>query len=111
MIINTEENKQADKLARDILIFSRNLLLVNLRFLDAALNQLKLHKLDELDTLATDGRFLYYNTWHILNNYKQQKENTVRDYLHVIYHCLFHHLFVNRTASPGLLGPGLRYCH
>jgi predicted metal-dependent peptidase len=96
VLINTDSNIKAEKLARDILVYSRNLLLVNLRFLDAALNQLKLQKLEELDTLATDGRFFYFNTWHILERYKRQKENTVRDYLHVIYHCLFHHPFVNR---------------
>ena len=101
MKINSEDNKQADKIARDILIFSRNLLLVNLRFLDTALNQLKLQQQNKLETLATDGRFFYYNTWHILTSYKQQKENMVRDYLHVIYHCLFHHLFVNRIIHHG----------
>jgi predicted metal-dependent peptidase len=101
VLINTDSNIKAEKLARDILIYSRNLLLVNLRFLDAALNQLKLQKLEGLDTLATDGRFLFFNTWHILDRYKRQKENTVRDYLHVIYHCLFHHPFVNRLIHQG----------
>lgn len=74
---------------------------MNLRFLDAALNQLKLLQLNELNTVATDGCFLYFNTWHIINSYKQQKENTARDYLHVIYHCLFHHPFVNRLIHQG----------
>jgi predicted metal-dependent peptidase len=101
VLINTDSNIKADKLARDILIYSRNLLLVNLRFLDAALNQLKLQKLEGLDTIATDGRFLYFNTWHILDCYKRQKENTVQDYLHVIYHCLFHHPFINRIIDQG----------
>jgi hypothetical protein len=41
MLVMAQENKQAEKLARDILIFSRNLLLVNLRFLDVAISQLE----------------------------------------------------------------------
>lgn len=94
-------NRQADKLAREILVFSRNQLLVNLRFLDAAIHQLKLQQMDELDTIAIDGQYLYYNTWHILESYKQQKENTARDYLHAIYHCLFHHPFVNKLVHQG----------
>jgi predicted metal-dependent peptidase len=101
VLINTDSNIKAEKLARDITVYSRNLLLVHLRFLDAAFNQLKLQPLEGLDTLATDGRFLYFNTWHNLNSYKQQKENTARDYLHVIYHCLFHHPFVHRLIHQG----------
>ena len=100
-MIESEQIQQADKLARDILILSRNTLLVSLRFLDVAISQLKFQQTDEIDTITIDGRFLYYNPWHVLKNYKLQKENTVRDYLHVIYHCLFHHPFVNKTVHQG----------
>lgn len=96
--MSQEESNQADLLARKILTFSRDTLLVNLRFLDAALHQLKLQQLNALDTFATDGQLLFYNTQHILNSYKHQKENISRDYLHVIFHCLFQHLFVNKLV-------------
>ncbi len=92
---------QAGLLARKILLFSRDTLLVNLRFLDASIHQLKLQQLDELDSLATDGQILYYAPWYILNTYKQQKESIGRDYLHVIFHCLFQHLFVNKLVHQG----------
>jgi predicted metal-dependent peptidase len=97
----SDENNQANLLARKILNFSRDTLLVNLRFLDAAIHQLKLQQLDELDTFATDGQLVYYNIWHVLNSYKQQKETISRDYLHVIFHCLFQHLFVNKLIHQG----------
>jgi predicted metal-dependent peptidase len=93
--------KGADKLARGILTFSRDALLVSLRFLDMSINQLKLQRMDEIPTIATDGQFLYYNPWHVLQNFKLQKENSIRDYLHVIYHCLFHHPFINRLVHQG----------
>lgn len=99
--IPSDESSQASLLARKILTFSRDTLLVNLRFLDAAIHQLKLQQLDERDTFATDGQLLYYNTWHVLNSYKQQKETISRDYLHVIFHCLFTHLFVNKLVHQG----------
>ena len=35
----TEKEEKLNKLAKDVLILSRNTLLVNLRFLDAALSQ------------------------------------------------------------------------
>lgn len=37
-----ERQKKLDKLARDVLLLSRNTLLVNLRFLDMALSRLEL---------------------------------------------------------------------
>lgn len=70
--------------------------MVNLRFLDAAIHQLELCQTEELDTIATDGEHLFYNSWHILNSYQKQKETVTRNYLHVIFHCLFQHLFVNK---------------
>jgi len=92
---------QANLLARKILLFSRDTLLINLRFLDASIHQLKLQEFEELDTIATDGSHLYFKPWHILNAYKLQKESIPRDYLHVIFHCLFQHPFVNKTVHQG----------
>jgi len=100
-MIEVEQNKQADKIVRDILTLARNTLLVNLRFLDMAISQLKFQQLNEIDTIATDGQFLYYNTQHILSNYKIQHERSVRDYLHAVYHCLFHHPFINELVHQG----------
>ena len=111
MIIETEQYKQADKLAKDILTFSRNSSLVNLRLLDVAISQLKIQQVNEIDTIATMGNSFYYNVWHILKDYKLQKENTIRDYLHVIYHCLFHHPFINEASPSRLLGSGMRHRH
>ncbi|MFC2065225.1 VWA-like domain-containing protein [Chloroflexota bacterium] len=101
MIVDPERNKQADKIARDILILSRNTLLVSLRFLDVSINQLKLEQVDEIPTMAVDGRFLYYNSWHILDSYRQHNSNPTRDFLHVLFHCIFHHPFVNKTVHQG----------
>ena len=51
--MNEEQQKQLDKLARDVLILSRNTLLVNLRFLDSARSQFKIIPYD--GSLATEG--------------------------------------------------------
>ena len=50
----TEKYEKLNQLAKDILILSRNTLLVNLRFLDAALSRLELFPVDS-STLLTDG--------------------------------------------------------
>ena len=56
--MNEEQKQQLDKLARDVLILSRNTLLVNLRFLDSALSQFKFVPYD--GSLATEGRYICY---------------------------------------------------
>ena len=85
--MNEEQQKQLDKLARDVLILSRNTLLVNLRFLDSALSQFKFLAYD--GSLATEGRHICYNPIEILKRYKNEKEASVREYLHLVMHCIF----------------------
>ena len=91
--MNEEQQKQLDKLARDVLILSRNTLLVNLRFLDVALSQFRLVSYD--GSFATEGRHICYNPIEILKRYKNEKEASVRDYLHLVMHCIFRHMFMN----------------
>ncbi|MCI2056959.1 MAG: VWA-like domain-containing protein [Oscillibacter sp.] len=83
---------QADKLAREVLTLSRNTLLVNLRFLDMALSRFTLKPYP--GTMATDGQYLFYDAFHVLSSYKSEKERVTRDYLHIVLHCVFHHLFI-----------------
>ena len=83
--------QQADDLARDILRLTRNTLLVNLRFLDLALSQFQLSSYP--GTLATDGEHLFYDTYYVLSSYKSERGKNVRDYLHIVLHCVFRHLF------------------
>lgn len=89
---------QAEALALDILTLSRNTLLVHLRFLQPALCRLSFCP-DPETTLATDGSFLYYQFLHILKSYRIQKELVMRDYLHTVLHCIFHHPFIDRQVD------------
>ena len=94
----SEQNEKIDKLARDVLLLSRNTLLVNLRFLDAALSQFKLWPIDT-STLLTDGRNILYNPRHILKTYRSAREIPVRDYLHIVMHCVFRHMYMDPTLN------------
>ena len=93
-----EKTEKMNKLARDVLILSRNTLLVNLRFLDAALSQFELIPIEE-STLLTDGKHILYNPKHILENYKTAKEIPVRDYLHMVMHCVFKHMYMDPSLN------------
>ena len=85
------ENR-ADALAGDVLTLARNTLLVNLRFLDAALSRFTTI-LRPGTTLATDGENLYYDTRHVLRTYQVERSAPARDQLHLLLHCVFRHMF------------------
>lgn len=97
-------NKQREKLSRiakDILKLNRNTLLVNLRFMDMALSRFILIEHEEL-SLATDGQYLAYDPIHIMKVFKNEKEASVRDYLHVVFHCVFRHMFLHTLLDQEL---------
>lgn len=94
----TEKQEKLNKLVYDILLISRNTLLVNLRFLDMALSQFDLFPIEE-STLLTDGKHILYNPKHILQNYKIAKEIPVRDYLHIVMHCVFRHMYMDPNLN------------
>ena len=94
----SEKTEKLNKLARDVLTLSRNTLLVNLRFLDMALSQFEFLPIEE-STLLTDGKHIFYNPRHILDNYKTAKEIPVRDYLHMVMHCVFKHMYMDPALN------------
>ena len=97
-------NKQYEKLsrlARDVLKLDRNTLLVNLRFMDMALSQFEFIE-DGMAELATDGHYFVYDPVHVLTVFKEEKEASVRDYLHVVFHCVFQHMFIHSLVDQDL---------
>ena len=93
-----EKTEKRNKLAEDVLRLSRNTLLVNLRFLDAALNQLEPLAAEGL-TLATDGEALAYDPAYVLRMYRDEREAVVRAYLHMVLHGVFRHMFVHTLVD------------
>ena len=85
-------------LANELVSQVRAEALVSLRFLDVALYKLKF-KYDFNTTLFTDGEFLYMNPYHIFGLYKAEYNMLLRNYLHVILHCIFFHLFIDKTLD------------
>ena len=103
-------SKETQELAREVLLLSRNTLLVNLRFLDAALNEFELEPgpLEMPDgsyaviPIGTDGKKLYYEPRQVLQRYYAEKERVVRDYLHLVMHCVFRHMYVHSLIDQPL---------
>ena len=94
----SEKERRASELAREVLRLSRNQLLVNLRFLDAALSRLEPTEIPELP-YATDGHYLAYDPMHVLTCYKNDRAIPVRDYLHIVLHCVYRHMFIHTLAD------------
>ena len=92
------DSEKIRTLASEILRLSRNTLLVNLRFLDAALYRLEQLPVENA-TLMTDGRYILYDPVYILRGYKTAKEIPVRNYLHILMHCIFRHMFVDPSVN------------
>ncbi len=96
-----EKLEKLEKLALDVIKLSRNTLVVNLRFLDMALSVHRLHSTSEI-SLATDGEYIAYNPLHILHCYREAKENPVRDYLHMVMHCVYRHMYLHALVDTEL---------
>ena len=63
-----EQNwRKLDELAREVLILSRNTLLVHLRFLDMALSRFDFVPVD--GSIAVDGAHIYYDPLWVLRRY------------------------------------------
>lgn len=89
-----------ESLARDVLLLSRNTLLVNLRFLDAALSQFTLTPSPL--PLATDGHQLCFAPRRVLLRYREEREAVTRDYLHLVLHCVFRHMYIHSLVDRPL---------
>ena len=98
-----EQIEKRNKLAEEVLQLARNTLLVNLRFLDAALNEMNPVAVEEF-SLATDGDVLAYQPTYVLKRYKEEREEIVRAYLHMLFHGVFRHMFVHTLVDQDLWG-------
>lgn len=93
-----EQINKAERLAENILIYSRNILMVNLRFMDAALTQLKLKSRDA-NGISTDGEILEYGLRYILLLFKEEREAVPRNFLHLVLHCVFRHMYIHTLVD------------
>ena len=93
--------EQLMNLSGEILRFSRNTILLNLRFMDAALSRLKPIGSQEIP-FGTDGRYLVFKPEYLLKRYADKSSFTVHDYLHTVLHCVFRHNFVDTSIDHAL---------
>ena len=100
--MTSDRTDKINKLSHDILILSRNTLMVDLRFLDAALGQFQYVPFTERPVMGTDGFNLFYDPLSILALYQVGKEDAARGYLHMVLHCIFRHMYVSANIERRL---------
>ncbi len=93
-----EKKRRLTQLSKEVIQIAKGQLLVNLRFLDRALFELKLFETDQVN-LATDGRHLIYNAKWILDQYRGKQNSVMRAYMHCLMHCLFRHMFISLAVD------------
>ena len=96
----TEQNQdKAVQLAVRILQYSRNELLVALRFMDMALCKLEYQAAD-VQSIASDGQRLYFQPHYVFQIYQAGSTELNHAYLHTLLHCIFYHPFFNQEINP-----------
>lgn len=97
--VKTEsQTEQAQELAADILILSRNQLIVNLRYLDRAVASIRFIP-DMKSTFAVDGRNIIYSPWFVISLYQSEQTVVERNILHSLLHCVFRHYLVGKEIQ------------
>lgn len=90
------------KIGERILAASRMELYRNMRFLDLALSGLSYEMRPLAKPMGTDGVRLFYDADRLLSLYRQSRAAVNRSYLHVVFHCVFRHLWKPRREDREL---------
>ena len=82
-----------ENICRKILESSRNALYINMRYLDVALSSLAWEITTDIPRIGTDGLKIAYEPHYLADIYRENPMLVNRVYLHMVFHCIFRHLF------------------
>lgn len=92
MKILSERDRQAEELAREILILARNTILVELHFMDRAAGNIRMIP-DMNFGFAGNGAVILYSPWTVIRTYMDDENAVTRNMVHCILHNVFRHSF------------------
>ena len=92
---------RAKRIALEIVDEARVQLMMKFRFLDVALWKMELRPtvVQGRYALATDGMAVYFEPYTVIGRFDAGFDEVVRDYLHVVMHCLFRHPYERGRMS------------
>ena len=82
-----------ENICRKILESSRNALYINMRYLDVALSSLAWEITTDIPRIGTDGLKIAYAPHYLADLYRDNPMLVNRVFLHMVFHCIFRHLF------------------
>ena len=82
-----------EEIGHKILVLTRNELYMKMRFMDVALSAFYYVQDFSVDLLATDGETMYFNGQMLGGEYRQNRIEVNRAYLHLVLHCIVRHVF------------------
>ena len=93
--LKLERRRAEDRLGQDIVDECRTQLMLKFRFLDRALWRMDLEPLRAglSYALTTDAKRVIYDPPRVIGRFQESFEESVRDYLHLVMHCIFRHPF------------------
>ena len=92
------EDDDLSALAYGILDHVKESMLIDLRFLEPAFTQIRAK--EHPGTLfAVDGATLYFDAGGVVRSFAEEPNRIVRDYMHMVLHCLFRHPFSGPSFS------------
>lgn len=95
------EKVEAVKLiAKKIMETAYRTILLEMRYIDIALAQLKPAPDLDVEYLATNGKLLFYNPLEVVKKYKQFPDILTHDIMHTLLHCVFRHTFNKYAKFP-----------
>lgn len=86
-------------MAHKILEYVQSELFLDMPYMSIALNSLTFSPNDEIETMATNGKYLYYSEQKMIELFKKNTRFVLRAYLHSIFHCLFSHLWIRQDRD------------
>ncbi|MBO4338154.1 MAG: hypothetical protein J5842_08780 [Lachnospiraceae bacterium] len=86
----TDESK-TQSLAGEVISLARDMIVMNMRFLDIAVFALKPVAGKNTEGASCDGTFFYYDPVWLLGMCKKEPDFALRLYLHSLMHCIFLH--------------------
>ena len=86
---------RVEKIARDVIDECRVQLMLKFRFLDLALWRMNAESVHITGryALATDGKVVLFEPYSVVGRFDFGFHESVRDYLHMVLHCIFRHPF------------------
>lgn len=95
---NQEAAERLDRLGKKMLGAARDELYLGMRFLDVALNRFVYQMDTSVSPFGTDGQGIYFHPQQLGGLYRQNRILVNRGYLHMVYHCIFRHLWKEYPA-------------